>query len=239
MAGASTFDGETYRRGESGHNRDAGGLYQQLKDLGSELPEYEWIGLGRDGGSRGEFMAIFYRKEGLEPVEYDHFWLSDTPKVIGSSTWGNSNRRMVTWVKFKDKKSNEEFFVFNTHFDHEIQVAREKSAALLLERVKELKTELPIIVTGDFNAGASNKAYAILTSDGFLSDTWMATSSRRNEEFGTFNGFREMPKGRDRIDWILSRGKVGVERTEINTSSTDGQFPSDHFPVIAWLRLGE
>src|SRR5262245_31952743 len=57
------------------------GLYRQLKDLQTDLPEYAWIGLGRDGGSRGEFMAVFYRTERFEALEYDHFWLSDTPNV--------------------------------------------------------------------------------------------------------------------------------------------------------------
>lgn len=85
------------------------GVYQQLKDLTAEMPELEWIGLGRDGGSRGEFMAVFYRKARLEPLAYDHFWLSDTPEVMGSSTWGNSNRRMVTWVKFRDRQTGGEF----------------------------------------------------------------------------------------------------------------------------------
>ena len=51
------------------------GVYHQLKELHFDLPEYDWIGLGRDGGSRGEFMAIFYRPERLEPLEFDHFWL--------------------------------------------------------------------------------------------------------------------------------------------------------------------
>jgi len=40
-------------------------------------------------------MAIFYRKDRFEPREFDHFWLSDTPNVVASTTWGNSNRRMV------------------------------------------------------------------------------------------------------------------------------------------------
>ena len=77
------------------------GLYPQLKDIATDSPGLGWIGLGRDGGSRGEFMAVFYRKERLEPVEFDHFWLSDTPEVMGSTTWGNTNRRMVTWVTFE------------------------------------------------------------------------------------------------------------------------------------------
>jgi hypothetical protein len=85
------------------------GLYAQLKDLAADLPAHAWVETGRDGGSRGEFMAVFCRKERFEPLEYDHFWLSDTPDVIGSSTWGNTNRRMVTWVRCRDLASGREF----------------------------------------------------------------------------------------------------------------------------------
>lgn len=86
------------------------GLYSQLKDLSADLPEYEWIGLGREGGSRGEFMAVFYRRDRFERMAFDHFWLSDTPDVVGSSTWGNSNRRMVTWVRFRERSTGREFY---------------------------------------------------------------------------------------------------------------------------------
>lgn len=212
------------------------GVYEQLKDLAGDLPEYRWIGLGRDGGSHGEFMAIFYKASRFEPLEYDHFWLSDTPNVIASSTWGNSNRRMVTWVRFKDLKSGREFYHVNTHFDHQIQLAREKSAALLLSRVKALKGELPILVTGDFNARAgANKAYDILTEDGFLTDTWK-TAEHRSEIVATFNGFGEKRAGDNRIDWILTRG-AKAKTIEIVTCARGGQFPSDHFPVITDLVL--
>ncbi len=215
------------------------GLYPQLKDLAADLPEYEWIGLGRNGGSKGEFMAVFYRKSRLEPLAFDHFWLSDTPYVIGSSTWGNSNRRMVTWVKFLDHQTQHQFYLFNTHFDHQVQEAREKSAQLVRWQIEDLKTSLPIILTGDFNAGADNKAHHILTDDGFFADTWPLAKERRGEGLGTFNGFKAVPKNSVRIDWILVRGKVTVDAEEIVTFSRDGQFPSDHCPLVAWLRLGD
>src|ERR1041385_8877637 len=92
------------------------GLYQQLRDLAADLPEYDWIGLGREGGSKGEFMAVFFRKSRFEPVAFDHFWLSDTPDIVGSATWGNTSRRMVTWVRFRDRQTGREFYFFNTHF---------------------------------------------------------------------------------------------------------------------------
>jgi endonuclease/exonuclease/phosphatase family metal-dependent hydrolase len=200
------------------------GLYGQLQDLAADLPAFQWIGVGRDGGSRGEFMAVFYRTARLEPLAFDHFWLSDTPTVIGSKTWGPKLARMVTWVKFRDRQTKQEFIFVNTHFDHQVQAAREKSAVLLV---------------GDFNAAASrNKAYAILTEDKFFTDIWTTAHERVNEGLGTINGFKALQPGGPRIDWILSRGAVTADRIEIVTFSRDGQFPSDHCPVVAKLRLG-
>lgn len=212
------------------------GVYSQLKDLAADLPDYTWIGLGRDGGSRGEFMAVFFRTARFEPLAFDHFWLSDAPEVIGSSTWGNSNRRMVTWVKFLDRQTKREFYFWNTHFDHEIQTAREKSASLVRERVDRLGATLPVVLTGDFNAGYDNKAHQILAVDKFFEDTWDLAKERMGEGLGTFNGFKAVPKNNTRIDWILVRGKVEAQRTEIITFSRDGRFPSDHCPVMVTLR---
>ena len=214
------------------------GLYYQLKDIHADLPAYDWLGTGRDGGSHGEFMAIFYRKDRFEPLEYDHFWLSDTPNVVASTSWGNRNRRMVTWVRFLDRQSNQQFYLFNTHLDHEIQAAREKGAALIRERITALKTTLPVILTGDFNAAAgSNKAYSILTDGNFLTDTWTTARERINEPFGTFHNY-QTPRAGSRIDWILTRGPVSADKIEIITCSRNGQYPSDHFPVITRLRWG-
>lgn len=211
------------------------GLYQQIKDLQTDLPDYAWIGTGRDGGSRGEFMAVFYRHDRLEPLEFDHFWLSDTPDKIGSTTWGNSNRRMVTWVKFLDRKSQEEFYFFNTHFDHEKQPAREKSATLIRERVDALKTQLPVILVGDFNAAAEgNQAYTTLVTDGGFADTWK-TAAQPGEAIGTFHNYAGPRKGGARIDWILTRGPVRALSSSVVTYAKEGQYPSDHFPVIATL----
>jgi endonuclease/exonuclease/phosphatase family metal-dependent hydrolase len=215
------------------------GLYEQLKDLAADLPEYDWIGLGREGGSRGEFMAVFYRRTRFEPLAFDHFWLSDTPEVIGSRTWGTKWPRMVTWVKFLDRQTQQQFFLWNTHFDNDNQTAREKSAQLVRERVAALDTPLPLILTGDFNAaGGTNQAYKILTSDGFFSDTWVRANERKGEGLNTSNGFKAIRRNGVRIDWILTRGQFTVDSIAIETFSRDGQFPSDHFPVVARLRMG-
>jgi endonuclease/exonuclease/phosphatase family metal-dependent hydrolase len=208
------------------------GLYGQLKDMETDLRDYAWIGLGRDGGSKGEFMAIFYRKGRFEPLEYDHFWLSDTPNVVASTTWGNTNRRMVTWVKFLDHQTNKQFYFWNTHLDHAIQTAREKGADLIRKRVEALGTATPIILVGDFNAAAkANKAYDILTEGGFFTDPWTS------EEVGTFHNFGGTAGKLGRIDWIFTRGEVKAEQPEVIRFNKAGQYPSDHYAVAARVRM--
>ena len=215
------------------------GLHAQLMDLASDLLDYDWVGVGRDDGQvKGEFMAVFYRKTRLEPLATNHFWLSDTPEIPGSTTWGNSNRRMVTWLKFRDRLTGEEFFLFNTHFDHQVQLAREKSAELVRQRVTQLETKLPVLLIGDFNAAAgANKAYEILTNGNFFADAWTTATTRTGDGIGTFNDFKPGLRPGPRIDWILTRGAITAERAETVTFSRAGQFPSDHFPVVARLKL--
>ncbi len=214
------------------------GVYAQLKDLASDLPDYEWLGLGRDGGSRGEFMAVFYRGDRFEPMAFDHFWLSDTPEVIASSTWGNTNRRMVTWVRFKDRQTGREFHFWNTHLDHALQPAREKGAALIRQRIEKLNSPLPLVLVGDFNAVAGNNpAYDLLLAGDFLRDTWKLAAERRNAEFNSFNGFEAPKKNGLRIDWVLLRGEAEVRATEIGIFAKGDQVPSDHYPIVTWLTL--
>lgn len=213
------------------------GLYRQLLDLEADLPAYRWIGLGREGGSRGEFMAVYYLADRFEPLAYDHFWLSDTPEVIGSATWGNTVRRMVTWVRFRERASGREFYFVNTHFDHQVQESREKSALLLRERLARFEPELPVIVVGDFNAAAEqNRVYDLLVGETELVDTWTA-AAQRGEPWNTFHGYQPPRQDGIRIDWILSRGPFETLSSEVVVYERDGQYPSDHFPVVARLRL--
>ncbi len=212
------------------------GVYSQLKELASDLPDYRWIGLGRDGGSRGEFMAVFYRQDRLEPLDFNHFWLSDTPEVMGSTTWGNTNRRMVTWVRFEDRQTKKVFHFWNTHFDHQIETARQKAAGLIRDRIAQVPTSTPVILLGDFNADSgASRCYEILTRESGLKDTWHAAKTRSNEDVNSFNNFEPLERNSRRIDWILFRGEARVQHAGVVTTKAENQWPSDHFPVTARL----
>ncbi|MEC9080270.1 MAG: endonuclease/exonuclease/phosphatase family protein [Verrucomicrobiota bacterium] len=214
------------------------GKFYQLKELNKKIPQYTWFGTGRDGGSRGEFMAIFYKKDRFEILDYDHFWLSDTPNVIASTTWGHSNRRMVTWIRFLDQKTKKQFYFLNTHFDHRVQTAREKAALLVNKKVTALETKLPILLAGDFNASAGmNKVYDIFVKEGGFTDTLLSAKKKINADWNTINGFRPTRKGKRRIDWVLAKGPVSAIEAEIVLYDNSKQYPSDHQPVSAVITL--
>ncbi|WP_406155579.1 MULTISPECIES: endonuclease/exonuclease/phosphatase family protein [Streptomyces] len=215
------------------------GLYQQLRDIHADLgPHYDWIGTGREGGSHDESTAIFYDTRRLAPVEHDTYWLSDTPRVIGSNTWGGALPRIVTWVRFRDRAvGGREFHVLNTHFDHLGQYARERSAVFLGQKIAEFDRSTPVVVTGDFNAAAhDNPAYDTLLATGLV-DTWDA-AAERGRQYATFHGYKPLTPDGDRIDWILTSPGATVHRAAINTFEMNGQFPSDHLPVQATVTLG-
>ena len=216
------------------------GLYEQLNDLQRDLPDYfDRIGEGRAGGTRDEFTAIFYDTRRLRPLEDGRFWLSDTPAVIGSKTWGNRTIRMATWARFADNRTGIQFVVFDTHLDNLSEQSRTRSAELLRDRINAVAANLPVILTGDFNAPATTSTpYGILTSGAGLTDTWLAAAHRRTPEYSTFHGYRPPVPHGARIDWILTRGARAVSAAAINTFARDGQFPSDHFPVQALITIG-
>ncbi|WP_369657614.1 endonuclease/exonuclease/phosphatase family protein [Streptomyces sp. RPA4-2] len=215
------------------------GLYPQLRDIASDLGRrYDWIGTGRAGGSRDEFTAVFYDTDRLAPAGYDHFWLSDTPEVIASNTWGGSHIRMVTWVRFRDLRAGgREFYILNTHLDSGSQYARMRAAALIGQRIAGLDHALPLVVTGDFNSAAhKNPVYDAMLGAGLV-DTW-DTAAERGAPYATFHGYGPLVPGGDRIDWILATPGVRADRTLVDTFSPNGRCPSDHLPVRAALRLG-
>jgi endonuclease/exonuclease/phosphatase family metal-dependent hydrolase len=213
------------------------GLHRQLLDIARDVPDhYDWIGQGRAGGTKDEYTAIFFDTRRLAALESGHFWLSDTPAVPGSRSWGNKITRMATWIRFQDKRTGRELAVLNTHFDNVSENARRRGAELVRDRVDAFPPELPVIVTGDFNAAAGDSAaYTTLVEGAGLADTWTAAAEHRGQAYATFHGYHPLVPDGTRIDWMLTRGAVTVAAAGVNPHSRDGQFPSDHLPIQALL----
>ena len=139
------------------------GLPQMMDDLAARLSGYAVIGVGReDGIDKGEYAAILVKADRFRVQESGTFWLSDTPEVCNSCTWGNTVTRICTWAKLYDRETKQTFHFFNTHLDHASPEARQKGTALILSRIAARKATGPVILTGDFNAGESDPLLAAI-----------------------------------------------------------------------------
>jgi endonuclease/exonuclease/phosphatase family metal-dependent hydrolase len=219
-------------------------LGSQLDAVEQTFTQYARVGVGRDDGrAAGEYSAILYDRRRLAVLNQGTFWLSDTPEVPGSMSWGNRITRIATWARFADRATGASFYVFNTHWDHESQPSRERSALLLLDRIAARPPpNEPVVLTGDFNAGEDNPAFRTLLTirnggaDGIrLADTFRAVHPNATQ-VGTYHAFRGDRAGA-RIDAILASMHWQVVDAEIVHTNENGRYPSDHFPVTATLLL--
>ena len=223
------------------HEPDIFGLQEalitQIEKISEGLPEFEWIGAGRDDGiQKGEFSPLFYNKNKFILVKHGTFWLSETPEKP-SMGWDASYKRVVTWGKFKSKVSGKHFLVFNTHFDHRGDEARKNSAILIKEKIKEIDDNLglPVILTGDFNLEPETEPIALIKT--FLNDSWEISAVKPYGPFGTFNGFQWDAPLENRIDYIFTSKDIKVLKYAAISDSKEQRWPSDHLPVFAKIQL--
>lgn len=207
------------------------GLHHQVMDLAEGLTDFDYIGVGRDDGAeKGEYTAIFYKKEKYKLLENATFWLSeDTTKP--NKGWDAQLPRICTWAKFEDVATGKQFYVFNTHFDHVGVQARKNSAALIMQKVKEIAGDGTVILTGDFNIDQHNDAYKSIKDSDMFNDSYeVAYLVYANN--GTSNGFNNTKSTDRRIDHIFVTRDVSIKKYGILTDTYKNRFPSDHFPVL-------
>lgn len=213
------------------------GLHHQVQYLDSAFVDYNYIGVARnDGKTKGEYSAIFFNKEKFNILKEGTFWLSETPDKI-SVGWDAAMERICTYGLFEDKTTKQQFFVFNTHFDHIGKLARAKSAALILEKTKALNPDnLPIIVMGDLNLKPETEPIQLLSKA--LNDSKKVSIAKPFGPTGTFNGFKFNKPVSNRIDYIFtSKQNIKVLKYAVLSDSKDCKYPSDHLPVIIDLKF--
>ncbi len=221
------------------HNPDLIGLQEaemfQAKDLIEMLDEYDWYGVSReDGKDGGESTAILYRKKRFSLEQKLTLWLSETPEFV-SKGWDAMFKRTVTIIKLKDLVSLKEFYYLNTHLDHVGDFARTESSKLLVKEIGNYTTDYPVILTGDFNYKSSSDGYKIITSK--LSDSKYISKAESSGGNITFNGFGNDIEPDNKIDFIFVNDKVKVLNHLIDTTTFNGLFPSDHYPVISAVKI--
>lgn len=236
------------------------GFKSQLEDLKGELPEYDYIGVGReDGKQEGEHSAIFYRKDMFTLLDHGDFWISETPDKPGLG-WDAVCPRICSWGKFRHNESGREFVMFNLHMDHVGKKARVEGAKLVRRRIDNFGKDCPAFVTGDFNVDQTSPSYRTITAGGDLLDSYEVAQLRYALN-GTFNNYETDNYTDSRIDHVFVSPDVKVlkygvltdtYRTPENSEHVDAtdapqeievsryvaRTPSDHFPVVVKVALG-
>jgi endonuclease/exonuclease/phosphatase family metal-dependent hydrolase len=213
------------------------GTPKQLQFLIHNLQDYRAAVRWRrkDEDPRIQCPTIFYIKETLKVLEGGEFWLSKTPHVHLSKSWGSAYPRMFTYAKFLHLEVPIRFWFCNTHLDHVSLEARMKGAEIIANWVRGKR--LPVILAGDFNDLPGSKVHRVLTDEGAnLADTWFKAMGRRDEGPSTVHHFTGKPVG-GRVDWILVSPGVKVQNAQVIDLSWGDRYPSDHYPFLTDLVL--
>lgn len=197
--------------------------------------EYEYIGGGRnDFKQKGEFSCILYKKSRFTCLKSGTFGLSEQPDVPGIRSWNSACPRIATWGIFLDKQTGKEFVYYNTHLDHISELARCEGIKLLVAHAKTNAVGKPIMLSGDFNTKPGTATYQ--TAQEYLRDSRAVSATPHTGPNKTFHGWgknnRDYP-----IDYIFVSSEFQVLSHRTDDTLFDGQYPSDHYPVIVTLSL--
>ena len=221
-------------------NLDVFGMQEVCPDqaqyLRENLPEFAFVGDHREADRKsGEASPVFYRQSRFDAEKSGTFWLSETPDVPASKSWGTCCTRVCSYLVLKDRVTGKRFCFANTHTDHVSAEAREKGMLLIIERMKEFGADSPIVFTGDHNCGyddAPAKAVRKILKD--------ARDIAEDPDKGPQGTWHDWGKVTDmRLDYIyVSDGTRVLDFvTHDNRRPGTDLYPSDHFPVTATIIL--
>lgn len=212
-------------------------LPNQVQDISNALPKYTFVGIARDGIGKGESSNIFFKKDKFKLLEQNTFWLSETPEII-SKGWDAALNRICTYALLKENKTKQIFWIFNTHLDHQGEIARTKGIELILYKIKMLNTQnYPVIFMGDFNSEPTEER--IINLKKLMIDSQEISEENPFGPSGTFNAFKHNEPVLKKIDYIFlsKENHFKVKKYAVLSDSKDLKYPSDHLPVYVEIRF--
>ncbi len=204
-----------------------------MRALEKGLPEYAWVGVGReDGKEDGEFAAVFYLKDRFTASDSGNFWISETPDVP-SKSWNSACTRVATYVKLTDKETGKSYVHINTHLDHVSLEAQINGARMIKEKAESFGG-LPVVATGDFNVTPKSECYATMVSSNMGDARVLAPDS---DDHFTFHAFRPQAV-KEIIDYVfVDKATVKPLKFRVYSKKVNGKFYSDHYAVYADVEL--
>ncbi len=209
-------------------------LHHQLTYLDSMLAKHSYVGVGRDDGKqKGEYAPILFNTSNFKLLKNKTFWLSETPDKV-SVGWDASMERICTYGLFKNRTTGMELYVFNTHFDHIGELARAKSAELILQKIHDINVKnLPVILMGDLNLTPDTTPIKLIRTK--MDDGMEISKEPFYGPSGTFSGFDHSRVLNTRIDYIFTKNLKVNSYIHIDDRMENNKHVSDHLPVFLTL----
>lgn len=201
--------------------------------LQENLPEYNFVGCGRDANFEDEAMLIAYRRSHVQLFALSTFWLSPTPQVPASRYKEQSIcPRICTVATLKHKDWGTPVRLYNTHLDHEGAKARELGLTQVLERMRAdyRRDGLPMILMGDFNAVPASEEMACM--DAFAD---LKLSDLTEKIAYTFHNFGKQEHF-CKIDYIFVGQGLRSDGAVAWDECVGGVYLSDHYPLCALVQ---
>ena len=193
----------------------------QLEWVLSTTEGYEAAAIG-DPQFFPSTQPIIYKSSQYAAVDQGFFFFSETPDEIYSAQWNGGYPYFCSWVRFRDVRTQTDFYVFNVHNDYKSRRNRLKTSRLVADRIERIvQDDVPIIVLGDFNAPKGFKEIRLLEEIGL---SVVPPSGATNRVVGT----HLLPA----IDHILLSNTLRPQSDiKVWRGKYDGVYPADHYPI--------
>lgn len=217
--------------------------YKYFKEKFKDYTSYGFAGPEMDPFTSGYHFigknVIFFRTARFELVGSGCYWLSETPLVAGSSSWGTARARHCNWVRLRDKRTGKEFRILDIHLDHKSDSARRKQIKMVTDECSQYAPQFPQIVCGDFNAGIESAPIKyIRTVEGWKE---MLETIYGLKELGfSYHGFKGEDfekKKNQRIDFMFYRGAMDILDAQYVKDHKGKIYPSDHYFLMANFKI--
>jgi endonuclease/exonuclease/phosphatase family metal-dependent hydrolase len=212
------------------------GRFDQLKDFQALLKDYDIVDHHRSWIKERMYPTFFVKKGTLDIIRSDDWWLSRTPEIAGSLSFGSAFPRLMTWMRVQPKESEKTLLVVNTHLDHVKRETRVEQIKVLLKEITRLKdTGSRLVIMGDFNDDPESDVRSeLLGQFPELQDSWSLFNQQEESSHHRFDG--KIDRG-SRIDWILVEQSISIHECFHDKREIRGQYPSDHFPVVCRISI--
>lgn len=229
-------------------NPDVIGLQEvvktQLLDIKNGLPTYQSFGKSRGSQTKHLFQKLIMKHPDAineyNPISYN----TSTTQLIDHGCFGINPRnhilpavlpRICTWGHFKNKATNEEFYVYNTHLDKSSKTIQTKQIKKILKHINKHAQGKSVIVMGDFNSTLTISAQKNLFSDNNFNNTEISFDPQNYNAY-TRTGWKENREFK-KIDHLLIRStEYNVDNHTI-VNHPDDAIVSDHRPVYIDIAL--